>query len=78
MEIEQRIRTDIDRFHQRVSKVRDLKLKGEEKQIVELAGMYASDSESWLGKKDFYTSFGCISYAHGLLDAILKMRLALE
>ena len=23
-------------------------------------------------KKDYFTAFGCINYAHGLLDAILK------
>ena len=36
--------------------------------------MYASDSVAWLKKKDYYTSFSSISYAHGLLDAIRKNR----
>ncbi|MCL5419701.1 MAG: DUF357 domain-containing protein [Candidatus Marsarchaeota archaeon] len=43
-------------------------------EIVSLAEMYASDSEAWLRKKDYYTSFCSIAYAHGLLDSILKLR----
>jgi hypothetical protein len=38
--------------------------------VIELSKMYAKDSKSYLDKKDFYTSFSCISYAHGLLDAL--------
>ncbi len=38
--------------------------------VAELSRMYAKDAQSYLDKKDFYTAFSCISYAHGLLDAL--------
>ncbi len=41
--------------------------------VLELARDYASDAKSYLDKGDFYTSFSCISYAHGLLDALKEM-----
>jgi hypothetical protein len=41
--------------------------------VLELARDYASDARSYLGKEDFYTAFSCISYAHGLLDALKEM-----
>ncbi|MCK5636423.1 MAG: DUF357 domain-containing protein, partial [Thermoplasmatales archaeon] len=31
------------------------------------------DSKYYLEKKDYFTAFGCINYAHGLLDSILKI-----
>ncbi len=43
------------------------------KNIIELAKMYRSDSESFLGKGDTDTSFSCISYAHGLLDSLREL-----
>lgn len=41
--------------------------------VIELSKMYAKDSKSYLDKEDFYTSFSCISYAHGLLDAVKEI-----
>lgn len=41
--------------------------------VLELARDYASDAKSYLGKEDFYTAFSCISYAHGLLDALKEL-----
>jgi hypothetical protein len=40
---------------------------------VELASMYYKDTLSFLSKEDYYTAFASINYAHGLLDAILKL-----
>ena len=40
--------------------------------IVELATQYYNDSIYYYGKKDYFTSFGCINYAHGLLDSIIN------
>jgi hypothetical protein len=48
------------------------KIKIHENKIAELANQYYEDSKYYLEKKDFFTSFGCINYAHGLLDAIIK------
>ncbi len=68
--IKKRIEKDINMFYEnlRLLKVRESNKKHVE--VVELSKMYASDSKSYLDKGDFYTSFSCISYAHGLLDAI--------
>ena len=41
--------------------------------VLELARDYASDAKSYLGKEDFYTAFSCISYAHGLIDALKEL-----
>lgn len=41
--------------------------------VLELAKDYASDANSYLGKRDFYTAFASISYAHGLLDALKEL-----
>ncbi len=42
--------------------------------VLELSMDYASDAKSYLDKEDFYTSFSCISYAHGLLDALKELK----
>lgn len=41
--------------------------------VLELSRDYASDAKSYLGKEDYYTAFSCISYAHGLLDALKEL-----
>lgn len=41
--------------------------------VLELSKMYAKDSKSFLDKGDLYTSFSCIGYAHGLLDALREI-----
>jgi hypothetical protein len=40
--------------------------------IMDQAKRYRDDAGYYLHKKDYVTSFGCINYAHGLLDALLK------
>ncbi len=70
--MEERISKDIDKFYSNMGNVEKIKDKRSLK-VIELAKMYASDSKSYLAKKDMYTSFSCISYAHGLLDAIIEI-----
>jgi hypothetical protein len=70
--IRKRIERDIELFSKNVASV-----KGSDKnvtRILELSKMYAKDSKSYLDKGDFYTSFSCISYAHGLLDALRELK----
>jgi hypothetical protein len=67
MDEEKRIRDDIEQFHRSVKEV-----KGAEG-IVELATRYCKDAEFYLKKKDYVTAFGCINYAHGLIDAVKKL-----
>ena len=73
-----RITKDISIFNDNITKVDPAVLTQQEVEIVELAKMYAKDAEAWLAKKDYYTSFSSISYAHGLLDAILKSKELVE
>ncbi|MFH1306873.1 MAG: DUF357 domain-containing protein [Candidatus Micrarchaeota archaeon] len=40
--------------------------------ILELAKKYCEDSKYFLKKGDLITAFGCINYAHGLIDGYRK------
>ncbi len=78
MDVEERIEKDIEKFSDSVKKFEGFEGKPEIsyddlRNIFELAKMYASDSKAWLEKKDYYTAFASISYAHGLLDSLLKL-----
>ncbi|MBI5159112.1 DUF357 domain-containing protein [Candidatus Micrarchaeota archaeon] len=68
-----RILNDIRQFHENVKE-----LEGEEdermKTILDLAKRYAFDANFFLEKKDLITAFGCANYAHGLLDALRKLK----
>lgn len=69
--VKSRITKDITLFYESIGNV-----KSEDKKIshvIELSEMYASDSKSFLEKEDLYTAFSCISYAHGLLDAVKEI-----
>jgi len=67
-----RIEKDIVMFDQNIKKIKQKKITDIQKKIIELACQYYTDSKYYHEKKDFFTAFGCINYAHGLLDAILK------
>jgi len=64
-----RIQKDITMFEENIKKTKTTK---NNQKIMELATQYFEDSKYYLEKKDFFTAFGCINYAHGLLDAIIK------
>jgi len=66
MDEEKRIREDIEQFYGSVKGVKS-------PQIVELATRYCRDAEFYLKKRDYVTAFGCINYAHGLIDAVKKL-----
>ncbi|HEC81713.1 MAG TPA: DUF357 domain-containing protein [Thermoplasmatales archaeon] len=68
----QRVEKDILMFEENLA---GLTLENEEiNKIVELAQQYYEDAKYYFEKKDLFTAFGCINYAHGLLDAIIKTR----
>ena len=69
MDEKTRIKKDIVMFEENIKKTKTQK---NQKKIIELASQYFEDSKYYLEQKDFFTAFGCINYAHGLLDAILK------
>ena len=66
----ERIENDIELFTKNIKEIESIKLHEEESQIMEMAKNYRKDTDYYLEKKDYLTSFGCITYAHGLLDAI--------
>ena len=59
-------------FEENIKKTENEKLKESQKKTIELATQYCEDTKYYLEKKDYFTAFGCINYAHGLLDAIIK------
>ena len=69
MDEKTRIQKDITMFEENIKKT---KVTSNKEKILELSTQYYEDSKYYLEKKDFFTAFGCINYAHGLLDAILK------
>lgn len=66
MDEERRIREDIEQFYRNVGKVRNA-------EIAELATRYCKDAEFYLKRRDYVTAFGCINYAHGLIDAARRL-----
>jgi hypothetical protein len=65
----ERIESDIRQFHENVSEVKET---DETRDVIELARRYCKDTEYFLAKGDYVTAFGCINYAHGLIDAYRK------
>ena len=72
MDEKTRIEKDIIMFDENIKNVDYSKVSDSQKKTIELASQYFEDSKYYLEKKDFFTAFGCINYAHGLLDAIIK------
>ncbi|HDH45134.1 MAG TPA: DUF357 domain-containing protein [Thermococcus sp.] len=67
MKEEERIKKDIELFEKIISSIKE---KERFSQIIELSMQYCEDSKYYLRKGDYFTAFGCINYAHGLIDAI--------
>jgi len=59
----ERIMKDIELFEKNVELL-------ENNKIVNMARRYYFDAKYYLSKGDFFTAFGCINYAHGLIDAL--------
>ena len=67
-----RIEKDIVMFEENLSEIKQKNLSDSQEKTVILAKQYFEDSKYYLEKKDYLTAFGCINYAHGLLDSIIK------
>jgi hypothetical protein len=65
----ERIESDIAQFYSNVAEVEET---ADTKDVIDLAKRYCEDTKYFLGKKDYMTAFGCINYAHGLIDAYRK------
>lgn len=72
MDEKTRIQKDIVMFEENIKKTEKITLTDSQKKTIELATQYYQDSKYYKDKKDYFTSFGCINYAHGLLDANIK------
>ncbi len=70
MDAVERIEKDIDLYAKNIKEIESIKIHEEEGKVVEMSRNYRKDTDYYLEKKDYLTSFGCITYAHGLLDAI--------
>ena len=66
----ERIKKDTELFRKNIKEVESIEVSDGERKIIELAKNYSLDTNYYLKKQDNYTAFGCITYAHGLLDAI--------
>ncbi len=71
MDDKTRIKKDIVMFEENLEEFNKKKITNKNK-IIELATQYYEDSKYYYNKNDFFTAFGCINYAHGLIDAVLK------
>ncbi|MCX6777724.1 MAG: DUF357 domain-containing protein [Candidatus Micrarchaeota archaeon] len=69
MDEEKRIKDDIVMFDRNVL---DLELTPDNAKLIDIAKRYRIDAQHYLGKKDYVTAFGCINYAHGLIDALRR------
>jgi hypothetical protein len=72
MDEKTRVQKDIVMFEENITQIHKKALTNTQKKIIELASQYYEDTKYYTQKKDYFTAFGCINYAHGLLDAILK------
>ena len=65
----ERIESDIRQFYRNVKEVEETPVNAD---ILEQARRYCEDTKYFLEKNDYVTAFGCINYAHGLLDALRR------
>lgn len=72
MDEKTRIEKDIVLFKENHKNIKQRDMNQRQNKIIELASQYYEDTIYYLGKQDFFTAFGCINYAHGLLDSIIK------
>lgn len=70
MDAVERIKKDVELFAKNIKELDSIEISGSEEKIVQMARNYSQDTLYYLEKQDNLTAFGCITYAHGLLDAI--------
>ena len=73
MDNKTRIEKDIIMFQENLTQIENKKLNDKQESTIQLAQQYFEDSKYYLKKEDYFTAFGCINYAHGLLDSIIKI-----
>ena len=68
----ERIKRDIALFERRVNELDSISFADNEAEVICHAKRYYKDTKYYLEKNDYFTAFGCINYAHGLIDGIKK------
>ncbi|MEN6592396.1 MAG: DUF357 domain-containing protein [Methanobacterium sp.] len=66
----ERIKKDMELFTKNIKEVESIEVNAKEEKIIDMARNYSNDTTFYLEREDNYTAFGCITYAHGLLDAV--------
>jgi hypothetical protein len=74
MSVAERIKKDLALFEESLVELDSVALAAIEEQVVDLAKRYYEDTKYYLEKGDYVTAFGCINYAHGLMDGIKKLK----
>lgn len=74
MDVTERIKKDLALFEESLAELASIALTPPEEEVVELAKRYYEDTTYYLGKGDHMTAFGCINYAHGLLDGLKRLK----
>ncbi|MBD3397872.1 DUF357 domain-containing protein [Candidatus Micrarchaeota archaeon] len=67
----ERAEKSLQKLESRLKDISSLGLDSRYPEVFELASQYAQDSLHYLGKGDYFSSFGCSDYSYGLLDALL-------
>jgi len=67
----ERIQSDVSQFY---DNVKEVKVTKENEYAIGQAKSYCEDTGYFVEKGDLFTAWGCINYAHGLLDAFRKKR----
>jgi len=70
VEIQERIKKDLEILAKNLKEIESIKFNEKEEEVVERAKNYRDDTQYYLETKDYTTSFGCITYAHGLIDSL--------
>lgn len=70
----ERIKKDIALFEKSLVELESVSLSESEEAIRDNAQRYYEDTKYYLEKGDYFTAFGCINYAHGLLDGIKRIK----
>ncbi len=70
----ERIEKDIALFEESLVELDSSLLDNDEAEVVDLAKGYYEDAKYYFEREDYFTAFGCINYAHGLLDGVKKRK----
>jgi len=70
LEWKEKILKDIDKLNDNLKELEGIEFSEKEKEALYRAIDYRKDCKYYLEKGDEITSFECISYSHGLIDAL--------